>query len=75
MEKKFADGLIFKRPRPKSPEFVKGHLSVKVNEFVDFLKANDNNGWVNLDLLVSKDKTKLYFILNEWKPNPNRDVI
>lgn len=75
MEKKFVDGLIFKRPKEGAPEFVKGKLSIKVNEFIEYLKANQNEGWVNLDLLKSKDGTKLYFVLNDWKPNPNRDVI
>jgi len=65
---KFVDGLIFKRPNEKCPEFVKGKLSIKVDEFIAYLKANEQNGWVNLDLLTSKDKTKLYFTLNDWKP-------
>lgn len=64
---KFAEGIIFKRPKEGAPEFVKGKLSIKVDEFIAYLKANENNGWVNLDLLLSKDKTKLYFTLNDWK--------
>ena len=67
-EKKFADGLIFKRPNKKAPEFVKGKLSIKVDEFIAFLKANEQNGWVNLDMLKSKEKGSIYFTLNDWKP-------
>jgi len=67
-EKKFAQGILFKRPNEKAPAFVKGNISVKVSEFVPFLQENQNNDWVNLDLLVSKDEQKLYFTLNSWKP-------
>jgi hypothetical protein len=67
-EKKFADGLIFKRPRQGAPEFVKGSLSIKVDEFVKFLLENESNGWVNLDMLKSKEKGNIYFTLNDWKP-------
>jgi len=52
----------------KSPDFVKGSMSVKVDEAVAFLQKHNNNGWVNLDLLASKDNSKLYFKLNTWKP-------
>jgi len=42
----FLDGFIFKRPREGAPDFVKGSMSIKVSEAVDFLKKHDNNGWV-----------------------------
>lgn len=48
-EKIFADGFIFKR-NPKAPEFVIGRVSVKVEEAIAFLKSNEKNGWVNLDI-------------------------
>jgi len=67
MEKIFADGLIYKAPRQGAPEYVKGSLSVKVDEFKAFLDKHNNNGWVNLDFLQSKNG-KLYFALNNWKP-------
>jgi len=69
-EKIFPSGLIYKAPRPNSPDYVKGSLSVKVDEFKAFLEKHDNNGWVNLDFLKSKNG-KLYFALNTWKPNNN----
>jgi len=64
----FGEGFIFKRPHEKSPDFVKGSMSVKVDEAIAFLQKYNNNGWVNLDLLASKDNSKLYFKLNTWKP-------
>lgn len=66
-DKKFADGLIYKAPKPGSPDFVKGKVSVKVDEFKKFLDENNDGGWVNLDFLKSK-AGKFYFVLNDWKP-------
>jgi hypothetical protein len=62
----FLDGFIFKRPREGAPDFVKGSMSIKVSEAIEFLKKHDNNGWVNADLLTSKDGSKLYFKLNTY---------
>ena len=67
-EKIFANGLSFKRPNEKAPSFVKGSLSIKTDEFIEFLKANTVNGWVNLDLKESQKGT-LYFELNTWQPS------
>ena len=67
MEKVFPEGLIYKAPREGTPEFVKGSLSIKVDEFTAFLQKHNNNGWTNLDFLKSQKGT-LYFALNEWKP-------
>lgn len=64
----FANGFVFKRPHDNAPEFVKGSLSLKADEAIQFIKDNTKpDGWVNLDLLASKDNSKLYFKLNDWK--------
>ena len=68
----FADGFIFKRPREGAPEFVKGALSLKVDEAIAFLQKHNNAGWVNLDLNNSQGG-KLYLQLNDWKP-PTQDT-
>jgi len=65
-ESKLAQGFFFKRAHEKAPEFVKGNLSIKVDEAVRFLQDNQKNGWVNIDLLKSKKGT-LYLKLNEWE--------
>jgi len=64
----FGEGFIFKRPREGAPSFVKGSMSVKVSEAIAFLTKYQEKDWVNLDLLASKDNTKLYFKLNTYKP-------
>lgn len=64
----FGEGFIFKRPHENAPSFAKGSMSVKVDEAIAFLQKHQDRGWVNLDLLASKDNTKLYFKLNTFKP-------
>ena len=66
----FADGIFFKQPRDGAPDFVKGSVSVKVDEALPFLQANQDDGWVRLDLKESRNG-KLYFQLNTWKPQSN----
>ena len=66
----FAKGIIYKAPRPTAPDFVKGSLSFKVEEAIEFLKENAENGWCNVNLLVSK-AGKPYAALDTWKPNNN----
>lgn len=64
----FAAGFVFKRPHENAPTFVKGSLALKADEAIDFIrKYTKADGWVNLDLLASKDNTKLYFKLNDFK--------
>lgn len=64
----FGEGFIFKRPHESAPQFVKGLMAVKVDEAIAFLqKYKKADGWVNLDLLASKDNSKLYFKLNTWE--------
>ncbi len=65
-EKIFVDGLIFKKPREGAPDFVKGSISIKVDELVAFLGKHQKNGWVNADLKMSQ-KGSLYFELNTWE--------
>ena len=65
--KVFPSGFILKRPREGAPEFVKGSISIKVQDFKAFLDEHVNDGWVNLDILLSKEG-KLYTALNQWKP-------
>ena len=65
-EKVFADGFLVKR-NDSAPEFVLASVSLKVDEAIGFIKANANNGWVNIDL--KRDQSgKCYAELNTWKP-------
>ena len=66
MEYIFADGIRFLKPSPKAPDWVKGHIAIKVEEFTNFINANQHNGWVDIDLKESKNG-KLYLELNTFK--------
>jgi hypothetical protein len=73
-EIKFAKGLIFKHTHKNAPDFIKGKVSIKVDEFKQFLDDNINNGWVNIELCKSKNGDNMYFRLDEWKPSEeNKD--
>jgi hypothetical protein len=68
-EKVFPDGIRFERPKEGAPEFVKGKLSFEVDKAIAFLTKHKNDkGWVNCDLLKSKEKGTLYLVLNDFKP-------
>jgi hypothetical protein len=63
----FVNGLIFKDPHENAPEFVKGRLSIQVNDFMDFISKHQSNGWVNITMKRAKSG-KMYFELDTWKP-------
>jgi len=65
-EKIFANGFSFKR-NDNAPEFVVGRLSMKVDDAIEFIKANQKNGWINLD--VKKARTGNFYIeLDTYSP-------
>ena len=67
----FVDGMMFKLPHPNSPEFVKGSISIKVDNLIEFLRKHEDNGWVNCDMKKSREG-KIYFQLNTWKPTATK---
>ena len=68
MEKIYAKGLFAKR-NEKAPEFVICNLSVKTDDFIQFLKEKTNEkGYVNLQVLKSKDKGTLYAVVDTFEP-------
>ena len=68
MEKIYAKGLFAKR-NEKAPEFVVCNISIKADEFDKFVKENTNEkGYVNLQVLRSKDKGTLYAVLDTFEP-------
>ena len=70
-EKKYAKGLFAKR-NEKAPEFVVCSLSFKTDEFMQFLRENTNEkGYVNLQVLKSRDKGTMYAVLDTFEPKPN----
>ena len=70
-EKKYAKGLFAKR-NEKAPEFVVCSLSFKTDEFMQFLRENTNDkGYVNLQVLKSRDKGTIYAVLDTFEPKTN----
>ena len=68
MEKINVKGLFAKR-NEKAPEFVICGLAVKTDDFTQFLKENTNEkGYVNLQVLKSKEKGTLYAVLDTFEP-------
>ena len=65
-EKIFANGMSFKKRRDTAPEWIRAHISFKVDDFIDFLTQYEDNGWVNVDLKESKSGN-YYCELNQWK--------
>jgi len=61
----FATGFSFKR-NANAPDFVVGKQSIKVDEAVAFLQANQKNGWVNLDVKQAKGGN-YYMELDTWE--------
>mgnify|MGYP001588814129 CR=1 FL=1 len=73
MSKTFIDGMIFREPLESAPKFVKGKISVKVDDFIKFAKQyQTKTGWLNIDLNESH-AGKLYLSLNEYKPKEKTD--
>lgn len=68
-ERVLAKGFYGKAARDGAPSFVKGGLSVKVDDAIAFLTANKNaDGWVSIDFLENKnDHSKWNAFLNTWK--------
>ena len=60
---------MFKRPSEKAPSWVKGAVSIKIDEFISWVAENRTGDWLNLDLKESAKGT-LYFSVNEYK-KPN----
>jgi hypothetical protein len=54
-EKIFAKGMIYKAPHERAHDYVKGSISIKVEEFIPFLEDHAKpDGWVNLSVKESK---------------------
>lgn len=64
----FPTGIFFKSKRDKAPDWVRGHLSFKVEEAIKYLQEKKNaNGYVDIDILKSKAGST-YLKLNTFEP-------
>lgn len=67
-------GIYYNPPSDNAPDFVKGRISIKVTDALPWLQANANaTGYVNLQLLEKKDKSKLYLKLDSFQPKPKSE--
>jgi len=48
-EKEFPTGLFVSPPRPSAPDFVKGRISIKVADFMEYLSEKDSE-WLRIDI-------------------------
>ena len=72
-EKIFIGGMRFDLPSEKAPDFVKGKISIKVSDFIEFAEKNQTtSGWINIDLKVGKSG-RGYAELNTWKPQQQKE--
>ena len=73
-EKVFVSGLFIRRPNEKTKEkapWVKLHLGIKAEEFATFLQEHKkSDGFVNVDIKLSKDGDKLYAELDTYVRKP-----
>ena len=74
MEEIFPKGIRFITRTPNQPDFVRGKLSIKVDEFIDWLNNKQSeSGWVNLDILLSK-QGKIYLKHNDFQPQGSDEI-
>lgn len=69
-DNKFAQHIYFDRPKEGAPSFVKGRMSMRRDDAIKYLQSLpvSEKGYVQFDLLASKDNTRLYFKFNDFKP-------
>jgi hypothetical protein len=65
----FPEGIFAKAPADNAPDFVKGKLTMKLDEAVGWLKSKQDSGetWVTLDIKEGQSG-KWYASVNDWKP-------
>ncbi len=76
MDGKLINGLYCKKG---NVEWKNVSIGLKVDSFAQELirlkdVAADNNGFINIDICTSKDGTKMYAVLNDFKPVPQDSV-
>ena len=69
----FADGMIVKERHPNTPEWVICNVSIKKQEFINFLNTVEGD-WVNLAFKRGKLSGKNYAELNTWKKEEAQQV-
>jgi len=75
-EKELIVGLYFKEPNMNAPDFVKMNGSIKIEDLGKFLREKFKNGeeWINFQVNLSKDGTKIYAVTDNWKPEKKQET-
>jgi len=73
-EKEFPKGLFVSAPRSGAPDFVKGRISIRIEDFLEYLSMKDGD-WLRIDIKqgYKKDEQgnpKWYSQVDNWvKPS------
>ena len=76
-DKEFPTGLFVNPPRSNAPDFVKGRISIRVADFLEYLNEKDSE-WLRIDIKESfkvDEETglkKWYSQVDNWKPQPKK---
>lgn len=73
-DNKFPNGFIVKPKHENAPDFIKLNISIKADEFIQYLKDNNKNGWLNMQIKESKGG-KLYTELDTFEPTKKTQEI
>lgn len=66
----FPDGIFVKAPHQNAPDFVKGRVTIKLEEAIAYLQSKVAAGeeWLSLDIKESR-AGKWYASVDDWQPN------
>ena len=65
----FIEGIRFFKPRENAPSWIKGNVTINMQEFAEFIKKQDfKDPVMKIDLCKSEKKGTYYFTLNTYKP-------
>ena len=66
----FPQGIFVKAPSKNAPDFVKGKISIKLDDAIAYLqtKASHGDEWLTLDMKGSR-AGKWYACVDTWQPS------
>jgi len=73
--KEYPKGLYYNAPRENAPDFVLGSISIKKQDFLQWLDQKEPNekGYVNLDVLNGKEG-KPYVTVNDYNKQTAQEM-
>lgn len=68
----FVDGIYLNKVSPSAPSFIITNQSFHVEKLISWLTSNkmlvDDGGYIKITGMESKDGTKRYFVVDNYKP-------